>query len=447
MVEINELYRRRAEILTEMDEIDQRETAANRNYLEADEYRTRATELERLGNQITVAESVSADRERRQRLAAEGRSTDDRAGLQEQRGGQQQQTAAGPFRSLGEQMQAVIRSMTPGSAQDQRLSQLRAATGQNEGVGEAGGFLVQHDMSSNIWTRVYNSGQIMSRVNRIPITSNANGIRHPYLKETSRTAGNRFGGIRTYRKAEAGTVASSTAKLGEFKLELETGMALVYLTDELMADAAQLEAYITQQVSQAITFQMEDEIINGNGVGRCLGILNAPSLVSVAKESGQAAATILPENIVKMRSRLFAGSRGNSIWLINQDVEPALHLMTKTDNAGTVYGYPTYMPANGLSSSPFDTLYGRPVVPVEHCATLGTVGDVIAADFSQYVLVEKGGVNVASSIHVQFIYGEQVLRFTWRNNGAPGYGWADGALTPAKGSNTQSPFVALATRA
>lgn len=444
MVNTHELYRRRAEILSEMDEIDQRETAANRNYLECDEYRTRQTDLEKLANQITVAESVEADRERRAKLAAEGRNPDERAGLQSP---EQRTKAAGPFASFGEQMQAVVRSMTPGGSVDPRLSQLRAATGQNEGVGEAGGFLVQTDMSASIWNRVYNSGQIMSRVRRIPITTSANGIKHPYLKETARTAGNRFGGIRTYRKAEAGTVSSTQTKLGEFKLELETGMALVYLTDELMADAAQFEAYVSQLVAEAITFQMEDEIINGNGVGRCLGILNAPSLVSVAKESGQAAATILPENIVKMRSRLFAGSRPNSVWLINQDVEPALHLMTKTDSAGTVYGYPTYMPANGLSGSPFDTLYGRPVIPVEHCATLGTVGDVINADFSQYVLIEKGGVNVASSIHVQFLYGEQVLRFTWRNNGAPGYSWADGALTPAKGTNTQSPFVALATRA
>lgn len=444
MVETHELYRRRADILSEMDEIDQRETAANRNYLECDEYRTRQAELDKLANQITVAESIEADRERRAKLAAEGRNPDERAGLQDT---EQRTKPAGPFRSFGEQMQAVVRSMTPGGPVDPRLSQLRAATGQNEGVGEAGGFLVQTDMSAAIWNRVYNSGQIMSRVRRIPITTRANGIKHPYLKETSRTAGNRFGGIRTYRKAEAGTVSSTQTKLGEFKLELETGMALVYLTDELMEDAAQFEAYVSQLVSEAITFQMEDEVINGNGVGRCLGILQAPSLVSVAKESGQAAATIVPENIVKMRARLFAGSRPNSVWLINQDVEPALHLMTKTDSGGTVYGYPTYMPANGLSGSPFDTLYGRPVIPVEHCATLGTVGDIINADFSQYVLIEKGGINVASSLHVQFIYGEQVLRFTWRNNGAPGYSWADGALTPAKGSNTQSPFVALATRA
>ena len=114
---------------------------------------------------------------------------------------------------------------------------------------------------------------------------------------------------------------------------------------------------------------------------------------------------------------------------------------------GVNTGVPVYLPANGLSGSPFDTLYGRPVIPVEHCATLGTQGDIVLADWSQYILIEKGGIDVASSIHVQFIYGEQVLRFTWRNNGAPGYGWSDGALTPAKGTNTQSPFITLDTRA
>jgi len=104
---------------------------------------------------------------------------------------------------------------------------------------------------------------------------------------------------------------------------------------------------VGQLVSEAIAFHMEDEIINGNGVGKCLGILNAPCLVSQAKESGQAAATIVPDNIVKMRSRVFAPSRANSIWIANQDIEPQLHLMTKTDSGGTGWGYSTYLPANG----------------------------------------------------------------------------------------------------
>lgn len=444
-MQLTELVRRRSEILNEIDEIDKRESSAGRNYLEHEDYAKRNTELLKLGNEIEVAEACEADRNKRNKMREdEQRGVTPGAGLQAQ---QQAAKPQGAFRSLGEQLQAVVRSQTPGNPVDPRLTELRAPTGQGELIGADGGFLVQTDQTADIWKRVFNTGQILNRVRRIPITSGANGIRHPYLKETARTAGNRYGGIRTYRRAEAATVTATKAQLDEFRMELESGYAIVYVTDELMADAPQFEAYVGQLVSEAIAFHMEDEIINGNGVGRCLGILNAGCLVSQAKESGQAAATIVPDNIVKMRARLFAPSRANSIWISNQDIEPQLHLLTKTDSGGTGWGYSTYLPANGLSGSPFDTLYGRPVVPVEHCATLGTVGDLVAADFSQYVLIEKGGVNVASSIHVQFLYGENVLRFSWRNNGRPGYAWNDGALTPAKGTNTQSPFVALATRA
>ncbi len=445
MKSLSELCRRRSDILGELAEIDKRETAAGKNYLEHEEYQTRNAELARISNDITVAESVEDDRKRRASMTdEEHRGRTPGAGLQEQ---EQRGAAkpAGPFSSLGEQIQAVIRSSTPGGQMDPRLAEIRA-TGQSEGVGADGGFMVQTDMSSDIWRRVFTSGQILPKVRRIPISSKANGIRHPYLKETARTAGNRFGGIRTYRKAEAGTVASTKMQLDEFKLDLETGMALVYLTDELMEDAAQMESYIGGLVAEAIQFHVEDELINGNGVGRPRGILNSSCLVTVPKESGQAADSLLPANIRNMRSRQFAGSRANSSWYINQDVEPALHGLTQTDAAGTVYGYPVYLPANGLSGSPFDTLYGKPVIPIEHCATIGDVGDIILADWSQYVLIEKGGIKQASSLHVQFIYGEQVLRFTWRNNGAPGYSWSDGALTPAKGTATQSPFVVLAAR-
>jgi len=106
-------------------------------------------------------------------------------------------------------------------------------------------------------------------------------------------------------------------------------------------------------------------------------------------------------------------------------------------------GVPVYLPANGLSSSPYGTLFGRPVVPVEYAATLGTVGDVILADFSEYFLADKGGVQSASSIHVQFLTDQSVFRFIYRVDGQPAW---SAALTPANGTNTLSPFVAVATR-
>ncbi len=63
---------------------------------------------------------------------------------------------------------------------------------------------------------------------------------------------------------------------------------------------------------------------------------------------------------------------------------------------------------------------------------------------SEYVLIDKGGVQEDVSMHVRFIYGESTLRWTARVNGQPK--WRT-ALTPANGTATKSPFVALATRA
>ena len=89
------------------------------------------------------------------------------------------------------------------------------------------------------------------------------------------------------------------------------------------------------------------------------------------------------------------------------------------------------------------TIFGRPVEFVEYCSSLGTVGDLALVDFSQYLGVSKGQMRSDSSIHVAFTTDETALRFVWRWAAEPL--WRS-ALTPANGSNTQSPYITLATR-
>lgn len=43
-------------------------------------------------------------------------------------------------------------------------------------------------------------------------------------------------------------------------------------------------------------------------------------------------------------------------------------------------------------------------MPLEQYSAVGEVGDIIIADKSQYLLIDKGGINAASSIHVRFLY-------------------------------------------
>jgi HK97 family phage major capsid protein len=348
----------------------------------------------------------------------------------------------GPFNSFGEQLMAIVKSSAQGAPVDQRLLEVRNATGASEGQPTEGGYLVQQDFAAELLRDVYQTGVLAPRCRRIGISGNANGIKINGVDETSRADGSRWGGVQGYWAAEAGTVTASQPKFRQIELNLNKLMALYYATDELLQDAGAMEGVLSQAFAEELRFKLDDAIINGDGSGKPLGILNAGCTVSQAKETGQAADTVLFENIVKMWSRLVASSRANAVWLINQEVEPQLYSMVLS--AGTA-GVPVYMPAGGISGQPYASIFGRPVVPIEHCQKLGDVGDIILADMSQYILADKGGIQSASSMHVKFAYDEMAFRVTYRVDGQPARA---SAITPYKATsgNTLSSFVTLAAR-
>ena len=312
-------------------------------------------------------------------------------------------------------------------------------TGQGTLIDSEGGFLVPETISKTIFQKVHNEGQLIKRTQKVPITV-GNSTQWNAVKESSRTSGNRYGGITVARKGEGVAATGSKAKFDRVKLELKKLSALVTASEEQLEDGPQLRTVIFDLVPKAFVFKIEDEIVNGNGATQMQGILNMPALVSVAKETGQLLDTVVFENIVKMYARLHALAPG-AVFLINQDVLPQLMVMTLAVGTG---GIPVYMPANGAASAPFGTLMGRSILPVEHSATLGDKGDIMLCDLGQYLYATKGGVRTAESIHVKFAEDEMTFRFIQRNDGKS---WWPAALTPAKGSNTQSPFIALDARA
>lgn len=316
---------------------------------------------------------------------------------------------------------------------------IKAPSGLSEVVPADGGFLVASQRQEGVAMREYDSGMVWNRARNIPIGPNANGLTMNALDETSRAAGSRWGGVLGYWLAEADLKTATKPTFRQIEAKLKKVAALVYATDELMQDSTALAGVINSVVPAELAFQKDDAAINGSGVGKPLGILNSPALVTVAKEAAQAADTVVAENIIKMWARRWA--RGRYVWFINQDVEPQLHQLNLPVGTG---GALVYMPPGGLSGLPYGTLYGQPVIAIEQCSTVGDVGDIILADMMEYLTISKGGVQSAESIHVRFIYDESVFRFVERVDGMPTW---DSALTPFKGSNTQSPFVALAARA
>jgi len=344
------------------------------------------------------------------------------------------------FETQGEFFRAVYQSAMPNNPViDERLVQ-RAASGLSAGIPSDGGFLIQTDFVTELMTRTYETGILAARCRRQPISARSNSVKIPGIDETSRATGSRMGGIRGYWESEAAEKTGSKPKFRMIELNLKKLIGLCYATDELLDDATALSAFIMSAFPEEFGFLIDDAIIEGVGAGIPLGILNSGCLVSVPKETGQAADTILAENVEKMYSRMWARGLGNAVWLINQDCWPQLFLLHHAVGTG---GVPMFIPAGGLNQTPFGTLLGRPIIPIEQASTVGTVGDIILADFSQYILAEKGGIDAAVSIHVRFVYDETAFRFVMRIDGQPV--WAT-TLTPFKGTNTVSPFVALASR-
>ena len=354
------------------------------------------------------------------------------------------------FNSFGEQLQAVARAgmnkgvpyqqIHPGLVYQHNPFQA-AGTGLNESIPSEGGFLVQQDYSTQMLEAMHEMGLILSRVRRIPIGAQFNGIKLPAIDETSRANGSRFGGVQAYWADEGDTVTATKPKFRQMELSLKKLMAIGYATEELLADASALESVLSQAFTEELTFKTEDSIINGTGSGQPLGILNSGAVVTVTPESAQPATALRTQNILDMWGRMPVRNRRNAVWMINQDVEQQLHQLTL--GSGTAVQLMYALPGSRSNDSELGQLMGRPVIPVEYAASLGTVGDLILWDPQAYVMIDKNGLKQASSMHVRFLNDEMTFRFTFRVDGQPV--WRS-ALTPFKGTNTLSPYIVLGTR-
>ncbi|MCP4099153.1 MAG: phage major capsid protein [Planctomycetaceae bacterium] len=345
-----------------------------------------------------------------------------------------------PFKTFGDQLKAIAQASVPGGKLDRRLLGIKSASGQSEGIPSEGGFLVQQDFATELFSQAFAQSEILSRVRSIPIGANANGTKIVMIDETSRANGSRWGGVQAYWADEAGTVDPGKVTFRRINLDLKKIFGLAYATEENLMDAAQLEVIIGQGFQEELTFKAEDSIINGSGAGLPLGILNSGCRVDVAKESGQAADTVVVENIDKMWARMHPRFKANAVWLMNPDVWPQLASLSRTVGAA---GSTAFTPQDGVAGQPYSTLYGRPIIENEYSATVGDNGDLMLVDLSNYFLAQKGGQRADSSMHVRFLHNEMTFRVLWRLDGQPRF---IAPLTPYKGTNTLSPFVAIAAR-
>lgn len=341
------------------------------------------------------------------------------------------------FRSFGEFALAVRAACGPMARHDERLGGIMGAAPSsygNEGTGADGGFLVPPQFATEIMNAAYDERESFVPLTDQQFLEQSNSMIYPIDENTPWG-----GGVQAYWTNEAQASTQSKANVQPASLRLNKLTALVPITEELQADSGAMASYIQSGVPVAISFKTNQALWEGNGIGKPRGVFNASAAVTVSKESGQAAASIVLANVTKMRARMPANSYRRAVWMINVDCLPQLDAMAY---AQALTNKPIYDPVGGQYG--YGTLLGRPVMCTDFNETCGTKGDIALIDWKRYRTIQKReGVQVATSMHFWFDQGINAYRVVFRIDGQP---IPTKAITPNKGSNSLSPFVLLEAR-
>lgn len=301
-----------------------------------------------------------------------------------------------------------------------------------------GGFLVPETLRSQLLQIALEQSVVRPRATVVPMETAR--VPFPAIDVTS-NASSVFGGMVAYWTEESAALTDKSAKFMRVILDAQKLTGFSNVPNELLSDSLiSFAALIETLWPQALAWYEDVAFMVGSGVGEPLGFLNNGAAVAVAKETGQTAATIVLENIVKMYSRMLPSSLNRAVWIAAPDALPELFTLALSVGTG---GGPVML-TNVAGAAPM-TIFGRPLIVSEKAKTVGTQGDLAFVDLGYYLIGDRQMMTTATSTDYRFNVDETSYRIIQRVDGRP---WIQSAITPQNGSsNTLSPFVEIAVRA
>jgi HK97 family phage major capsid protein len=341
------------------------------------------------------------------------------------------------YASSAEFFHTIWHNQNRTAAVQNKLDRLRNAFSST--VPSEGGFLIPETLRSELLRIALETGIVRSRSRVIPMETLR--VPFPAIDSTSNVS-SVFGGIVGYWTEEGAALTESQASFGRIVLDAKKLTAYTTVPNELLSDSiGSFQAFIDQIFPEALAFYEDLAFLKGTGVGEPLGAFNPMngSIVSVAGRAGQAAGTIVWENLVDMFSRMLPSSLNRAVWVCSIDTFPELATMALSVGTG---GSAIWL-NNGAAGPPM-TILGRPVLFTEKApGLLGTAGDVNFVDFGFYLVGDRQVMSAMSSPHFKFGNDQTAYRIIERVDGRP---WIQTPVSPQNAGPTLSPFVQLATR-
>lgn len=365
----------------------------------------------------------------------------------------------GGFSNDRELLTGVLNAYT-GVLEDEKITspRLRQATinaiGTDEYAAarwEDGGLMIPAGFTSDIIRVTPEEDQLLSRLRELPITAPSLDIPAAVDKNHSVSY-------------TGGTVVRRRSELEEGEYSKDAFEKITMKPSELIGNSAvtkemlhyspiSIPALIENSMRLAFLYRRSDEVINGDGIGKYLGVMhkNNSAVIDVETRLGTSTDIFTGVDVLRMRKHCFGYQ--NAVWIFNFDAfEWVSQLHIESPNAAGLIKL--FSPATGDTP---DLLLGRPVMFSEFMPGINSGDGSTIANWGEagtkkryaglanmeHMYYGKAYQDQQESTHVRFERRENVFQFVQSDDARPS--WKT-FLTPAKGKTTRSPFVAAVAK-
>ena len=240
----------------------------------------------------------------------------------------------------------------------------------SEGVDSEGGYLVPEEYDSRL-IKPLQEGNIFRKLGKVITTS---GERKINIAATTPAAA-------WIEEGEALTWGDAT--FDQILLDAHKLHVAIKVTEELLYDNAfNLESYIIEEFGKALANAEEDAFLNGDGVGKPLGIFAAEGGAEIGVTAASATA-ITADEIINLVYSLKRPYRKNAKFIMN---DQTISLLRKLKDGNQAFLWQPSMQAGEP-----DRLFGYEVLTSPYVPTVAAGAPVIAfGDFHYYNIGDRG---------------------------------------------------------
>lgn len=283
-----------------------------------------------------------------------------------------------------------------------------------EGVDADGGYLVPEEFRALMIQYDAEPTIVWSRATVWPMSGTK--LSFPKLMQNPEVSDNgfdHFAGVSFDWVEEGGEKPSTQPEFGLIEMIVHELAGYTEITNTLLDDSViNLLNYLTSMFRAAWYWYTDKDFLQGTGGKRPLGIINDPSVLTVARET---ASQVTVADVLNLDAKLPSVFDSSAVWFITKLGRASLRGQTVTSSSKQLVLQESY---SDIKQGYDMTILGKPAVLADgKCPALGSTGDVILGAWNQYYIGFREDFAMDSSRHAQFRKNRTALRCSGRVDG------------------------------